>query len=55
MLRKDDFINNDDVTPNWLFIKQSKFKNVENLLKLPIDKFCDKFISCMNSRIVFLY
>ena len=31
------------------------FKNVENLLKLTVDKFYDKLLGCLISRIVVLY
>ena len=33
---------------------EQSFENLENLLKLTVDKFCDKFLSCRNSRIVVL-
>ena len=38
------------------FLKNKQFfENVENLLKLTVDKFYDKFLSCLITRIVVFY
>ena len=33
----------------------ANFENIENLLKLTIDKFCEKFLKFREQQIIFLY
>lgn len=35
-------------------MKQTNFENEEKVLKVTLDKFCEKLLSFMNSGIVFL-
>ena len=49
-MKKDDFINKDDITPCWFVI----YSTLKNFVKLNVDKFCENLPGLKDFRTVVL-